>query len=92
MKGNITLNVDTDFEVPARLIAQILAKADSFTQADLFVWLFNRLLHDACNGDTMLFQKQLMYIENDLDHKTKDRLKEWVSGFKPYVSDGDFRD
>lgn len=77
MKGNITLNVDTDFEVPARLIAQILAKADSFTQADFFVWFFNELYYRQGSGGEK-YRNSLRYLVADLDHQTKIRFQELI--------------
>lgn len=87
MKGNIIFNIDTEVTVPARTIAQDLAKTDSFTQADFLIWFFNELFFRVCNSDSRLFKMQLAYIEGDLDHKTKRLLKDWVCSFADYRSE-----
>lgn len=83
VKGDIKIGIDSYVEIPVRNIAQDLARNDSFTQADFFVWFFNALFYRVCGGDKDKFHQQLAFIEGDLDHITKRRLKEWVDGFSP---------
>lgn len=82
-KGEIEVkNKIIDLKFTASYLAQELAKEDALTQADFFVWFFNRLYFNSVDDySEKIYDDKLLSLEKELDLVTRRRLKAWTDTF-----------